>query len=887
MAPLLARLRALLTELKRRNVFKVAVAYIVVGLAVIEAAESLVPHLRLPGLLVTAVVALVILGLPIALVLAWAFELTPDGIYRTAARLHNDAGETLAAGQPTQRTEAVEAEPDSSAGAPAPARLESSAVPAGPLNSLPPAPTRFVGRADELAHLRELLGNTACRLLTITGPGGAGKSRLALELAGAQAQDFPHGVCFVPLSGVASSAFLHSAIAERLELRPTGREDARTQLLTRLRARRILLVLDNFEHLAEGSVLVAELLEHAPELRIVVTSRERLNLQVETVFAIAGLQLPTGDDEVLETESARLFVHTATRLDPGFRPTPVEALEIQRICHETEGFPLAIELAAGWIGTLSCREIADEIARNRDFLFGSARDFPERHRSLRAVFESSWRLLPEAEKATFRRLSVFRGGFGRAAAQRVGGASLQLLSSLLDKSLIRRSYGGRYEIHELLRSYAEERLQAEGSEQEWTRRLHAEYYAELLDQLEPQLEGPDDGPALAQLGEESANCREAWRWAVEARRVDLLAMMVDGLFSFYYAYNWAREGESVLADALEILTPPSGPVEATLLARVRSRLGAFSVMLGAYDRARSLLEEALAHFRNTGDAAEAAFALYRLGHATTHQGEYEVARAYLVESLRIAHSLSNPRMCAMSSSLLGNITWAGGEYHEAHRLWSGSLTIFRQLGDRRGTSSCLRNLGGIAMLRGSHAEAVSLLQESLSIDRSLDNRLGIANSLQNLGCVMHSMGDYAESERYLLEGASLSREIGSPRLEALCLSQLGHVYVAQTRLSEADSQYRQALEIASHIKETPTVLETLLGMADLSRHQQSRPRARHLLSIVIGHPATDQEARTRAQALWDEVTDDPGLLATDASPADLHAAVSQILELPPISRLVQ
>ena len=310
-----------------------------------------------------------------------------------------------------------------------------------PAPGLPRPPTPLIGREPELATLNRLLCDPQCRLLTLAGPGGIGKTRLALELASTQRAQFPDGVFFVPLVSLSLPEFIAPAIRSALGLSSSSPLDPKEQLLNHLRQKSLLLVLDNLEHLLEGVGLLAELLEQAPGVKLLVTSRERLNMQGEWLFDLQGLPVPPLDqvDRAEEYSAVALFVQSARRAQVGFELSAEERPWVARICQLVEGMPLAIELAAAWVRLLSCREIAQEIERNLDFLSTSARDLPERHRSMRAVFDHSWQMLSAEEQRVLRALSVFRGGFLREAAEQVTGASLSLLSALVTRSLVHRT----------------------------------------------------------------------------------------------------------------------------------------------------------------------------------------------------------------------------------------------------------------------------------------------------------------------------------------------------------------------------------------------------------------------------------------------------------------
>ena len=400
------------------------------------------------------------------------------------------------------------------------------------MKNLPAPRTSFVGRASELDAIDQLLEDPECRLLTLVGPGGAGKTRLALEAAGRRIERYPHGVHFVPLVALASAEFLAPAVAEAMQFTMDGAHSASSaqeQLLDYLVERSTLLVLDNFEHLVDGADLLGEIIERAPNVELLTTSRERLNLQSEWVLDVHGLGLAENGNG--GPAALRLFVERARQVEPGFSLDDDDQRDqVGRICELVEGLPLGVELAASWVSMLSCAEIADEIEQNIDFLTTSKRDVPERHRSLRAAFDQSWRLLSGEQQEVLARLSVLRGDFGREAAAAVAGADLRLLSELVAKSLVRRSDFGRYELHELLRQYAAEKLAAASPDAvSATRERHARHYLGALAERRSALMGSGVAQARDELRRELDNLRVAAEWAVAAWADDEARVALAGL----------------------------------------------------------------------------------------------------------------------------------------------------------------------------------------------------------------------------------------------------------------------------------------------------------------------------------------------------------------------
>ncbi len=403
-----------------------------------------------------------------------------------------------------------------------------------PRRRLPPQSTPFVGREEELTQLAGLLDNQACRLITLVGPGGIGKTRLAVRAAAASV-GFRDGIYFVPLVGVASSDLLVSAMADALGLTLYGGKSLQEQLLDALREKEMLLLMDNFEHLLPAAEWVAEILRAAPRVKILVTSRERLNLQEEWLISVGGLCYPPKEMEVLSTSchepyaAVQLFVQGAQRVRLGFVLTEADQPFVVRVCQLMDGMPLAIELAANWVRLLSCQEVSARLEKSVDFLTTACRDLPARHRSIRAVFDQSWQMLSPDERAVFKRLTVFRGGFRSEAAESVADTTLERLASLVDKSFLRRNPAGRYEIHELLRQYGEEKLSEEEKRQ--VHEAHCITFIKFLHDRESNSSKGKLKTAFNEVAEEIENIRAGWEWAVLHRRI---AEIGQGYYNLYY-----------------------------------------------------------------------------------------------------------------------------------------------------------------------------------------------------------------------------------------------------------------------------------------------------------------------------------------------------------------
>jgi predicted ATPase/Tfp pilus assembly protein PilF len=867
------RFRKFLIELKRRKVFRVALMYGVVAWALINVAETIFPVLEIPVWTVRFVIVAAVLGFPIALVLSWAYELKPED---PAPGAHD--GLPTAAGSPgdTATTPTDTRDP----------RGEPPSPPTPSVYRLPPSATPFIGRERDLDELRRLIEEPTCRLITICGPGGVGKTRFALQAAMASADAFEHGAVFVPLAVLADSKPLVSTVAERLQLPLSGRGDARSELLAYLREKHLLLIMDNFEHLSGSGSLLTEMLEHAPRLTVLATSRERLGLYGEALFPLEGLGVPqigTGEPNPGESEAVQLFLESARRVQPLYAPDPAELRAIGRICHAVDGLPLAIELAAAWVRAFSCEQILREIRHDRDFLADTLGNVPERHRSMRAAFESAWRLLSDEERKAYRRLTVFRGGCEAAAATEIVGASLSMLSVLLDKSLLRRSGSGRFEILEVLRQYAEDKLREDADEYAWVRQHHCQYYTGLVQDLGSRIDTPDEKTALDRMGEEVQNIREAWRWAVEHRLEDRLDGALHGLFGFHEVRGRAQEGWELIDDAAAGLanSPESGKRAGVTSQRLLVRQAVFSAHLGRAMEAAEQMDAAIARLRMYDRPEELAFALDRRGVVAFALGSYGETRAYCSESLALARAAVDASLAGYALLHLGGAAFAMGGYPEAEQRYQEALVQFERGGALRGVANCQRNLGVVAGVQEHHAAAQQRFQAALMIYREIGDSQGVAGSLQNLGHLAWQADNPEQAETYLREAVALSRGLGLHKVTAACLNTLGNVAYARKDFGAARDHYHRALATAAENNDTPFVLEVLVGIARLmGMHEGQAKRAYRLVALVLESPASDHDTRTSAEKLKEDLETllPAPMRGTGAEPPlPLDAAVAGIL----------
>ena len=752
-----------------------------------------------------------------------------------------------------------------------------------PLHNFSVQFTPFVGRQTELAQSIDYLTNPACRLLTLCGPGGMGKTRLSIEVSKQIAPKLASydGIYFIDLAEIISPNLLVPALVNSLGVALQGTISFKAQLINYLQAKKILLVIDNFEHLVEGADLLVEILSAAPGVKMLITSREPLNLRAEWRLMLDGLAYPLdilssdkllpsnpreaqrGLDLISSYSAIQLFVQTAARLQPGFSPSAEEQAAIVRICQLVAGMPLAIEIAAAWIRMYDCEAIAEEIARHLDLMVTPLRDMPSRHRSMRAVFDHSWRLLLPSEQTALAQISVFRGGFSMKAALAVTDATHLEFAALLDKSLLRRTQGGRLEIHELLRQFAAEPL---GDQADKVRDRHAKYYTTFLQKRTTALQGGKQQKALTEIDQEIKNCSAAWEYAISEGNIEAIGTGLDGLFHFYDIRSRFQEGELMFRQAaVNLVIDPRNREQAIVKAKLQARQGWFTFHLGQTEQSWTLLQNTLSSLRALQAEHEMVFNLNYLGAVARHLAEYESAQAYLSEALAIAQAMGDQLGASIALNIHGQIASLQGEYEKARELCRQSLQIKRQIGDRWGMTFSLTYLGRVELMLGEYQEAKELLRESMTISETFGDRRGLAFALLNLGNVAQAQGETQrlEAQRLYQESLYLYNEIGSRQEASLTLSKLGEVACELEEWSNAKSYFRHALSIALEIGSAPAMLAGLLGTATLHTRLNASSRAIPLLIFIQNYASASPSQRAQAKQLQAEMAQVPDLITNN------------------------
>ncbi len=745
--------------------------------------------------------------------------------------------------------------------------MEQRFTPQGQKHNLPKQPTPFIGRDSEISEISEMLTNPNCRLLTLVGPGGIGKTRLTLEVGNRFLNRFADGVFFVPLAALRSVDMLASTIADSLGLALRGQESPDVQLIDNLHNKTVLLILDNIEHLLNqpGIEFISDMLQQCHEVKLLVTSREMLHLQEEWLFYVQGLPIPTQSSLAtatteeplpnLESYTAiQLFVQRAQQVQPGFL-LENERAHIIRICRLVEGMPLAIELAASWVRMLECAEIASEIQQNVDFLESNLRNVPLHHRSMQAVFNQSWQLLSNREQNVFMRLSVFRGDFDREAAKAVAGASLPVLSMLMDKSLLRPESNGRYHIHELLRQFGAEQLTQSPEDEAAVTQLHSQYYLKLLAHHHNDIKSGNQREATEEIAIELENIRVAWQWALKHTITENISQAADTLQYFYQFQSRFLEGAEVFEStaqafgkvgpdgqlthiAAEVLIHQAwfnirlGQLEKAEMALKQSHsifnqlkishppyagtdpltaLGTLANIRGNYTLAEKLGHEARQINEVNNDQGNLMDSYYVLTNAAFAQGQFETARKYGWRACTLAETINDRWMMAYILSDLGNIERALGNYGQAKQHYQASYTIKDEFHDPEGKASALNHLGQVAMLEEDYAEAKKLYQRSLIFYQDINDRGGLATTLKGLGMVECALDN----------------------------------------CQAASTHYQQALQITTDMQFVPLTLSILIGIGEMFLQTDRMDYGLELLALALHHSAADRETKDRAKKCLD------------------------------------
>jgi predicted ATPase/DNA-binding SARP family transcriptional activator len=711
----------------------------------------------------------------------------------------------------------------------------------------------FVGRTIELRRVASLLAQNDCRLLTVTGPGGVGKTRLAQRALRECAPSFRDGAAFVPLEDLVAAAELGARLARELDLALKGQGDPLDQVIDALRGRNVLLVLDNFEQFAADAPRLEHVLAACPRVKILVTSRVRLGLASEWLLPLAGMPVPEPEDvdELESFDAVRVFVNAAHRVAPALNPA-VEGAAIVEICRRVEGLPLALELAAAWTRLLSCKDIAAELERGAELLHAAdAAGRPARHASIEAVFEQSWRLLGDRERQALARLAVFRGGFRPEAARAVAGVALPVLAALVDKSLLRKE-GARCFLHPLVQQSAQAKLE-QGVDAASTAAAHGRHFLRHLAEVRDRVSHADS-EALRELDADYENIRAAWRFATQHGLADDLVRGAYSLMSYSDHRGRRLEGLELMRQAMAAEDAADDPKLAPALAAPAAWL---AYRLDRYAEAEALGKKALAAGgsggERNGDATLAFQAATVLGATCFRVGRPDDARRWFERALELAKRAGNPNNIAGTLDNLGLVARGVGDLDEALRLYRQALLTHREVGDAGGEAICLNNLGVVHILRGEVDAARTVLREA----RELSERHGLPSTRSmievNLANVAMKSGAAELAATHARRALELAEQTGQRATAVEARHALVAAALRRGDLDAARAELAAALSVSIEIGRRALLVHGVRLFADVLAAQDAIEAAARVLAFALQQPAmvgAEREEALRQLQAW-------------------------------------
>jgi DNA-binding SARP family transcriptional activator/predicted ATPase len=760
-----------------------------------------------------------------------------------------------------------------------------------PRHNLPTPSTPLVGREDELARIQRWLAGENCRLLTIIGPGGVGKTRLALQSAWVHQTDFLEGVWFVPLAAVTKEEGWARTIAAAIGFRFAGAGRLETQLLDYLRGKEMLLLLDNVEHLLDDRNLstLASLVSQAPGIKFLVTSRERLNLQAEALLELEGLPCP-GDgpadhDPATDASSyvtrfpaVQLFVARARQVRVDFSPAGQEATLV-RLCQLVGGLPLALELAASWMRVLDVAAIVAEIERGLGFLSANWPDLPARHRSLQAGFDHSWRLLTPQEQETYACLSVFRGGFTAEAARAVAGAHLPMLAGLVDKSLLYRE-DSHYRFHPLLLQFAAGKLAADPALADEAKCEHARYYGRFICELEPILLGGRVDDALNHIRPELDNLRLAWQTAVESREPAIINDLADSFMQIFDLSGLYREMRDMAMQAIRALAghiDRTRSEDALALGRAYGLSAAFHFRLGEYEQAIEHGQTSLEILAPFQPHPACGHSLMYTGAATYGLGDLEKAVAYWqkgADAYREAGSIWGE--CAASANL-AEAMLAQGNLLASHQYATAAHALARQMDNAELMAVTLQILAVVAQRERDFEQAMAHGKRAAVLHQQVGHKAHLANALAVLAQIAAEQGNLQQALVYLNKSVVVLRQLGNQRFLDRRLVELAQMALEAGEFDMAEAVLIEVLGRADLVSVTGETLDALSLLAQLRQEQGQWQQAFRLATFVAQNESADAEMQALAESCMQSLVDH--LTADEIAAAKSNRLSPEILNL--------
>ena len=756
-------------------------------------------------------------------------------------------------------------------------------------HKLPACHTRpFVGRTNETAKIQQCLNSPDQRLVTLVGPGGIGKTQLALQVGWTIVSNylgpFTDGVFLIELE---ENQFndekitvdsIATTIAKVLSIPLSGISPPQPQLLKALKDKECLLLFDNGEYLSNaGKSFITELLAKTKGVKLLIATRERLNLSSEWVLPVEGLPYPNRASSKLpaqnvlpinavDFEAVDLLVKRAAQVNDQFNWSKLplnEKIAIVQITQLTEGMPLSLELAATWVRVLSCQQIATEISSTIDILHTTQSDIPMRHRSIYAVFDASWRMLTEAEQKALKQCSVFYESFNLQAAKSVIGTGPALLSQLIDKSLLTfievEAGSFRYKMHPLLKQFTYKKL-SEG-ERQALQNCHAEYFGHFVDSNEPKLNGATQSATLKKFLLDLENIQGGWYWAVDQKKLGLFRNYSKGLHNFYTVQGWSFAAVPLFRNAYKLCQEfqsfnELSELERSAIGLVTSRFGQLNQSIGQLDYAFSLIEKSIEIFNRAEDEIEIGYAHRLLGWAAHKKGANKLALYHLDLSFQIANQLQDLDKIAHTSMAIGAVLLAQDECDQAVQVLSSSVLYYRQLEDQWGLGHALRNLAKAQVNANEIGQAQNNLTEAFAIFQNIDNSLGLACVQHQAGQIKHLKKEFAAAEKSYLESCTRLIKLNDLHYLSMVYFDLAKLKIDQGTPAEAKSFLFKSYESSIQVENLSIVLQTLIEIGRLTISLQNTDAFQDtamLLAIARDHPKSTHQVNQKAKGLIAEI----------------------------------
>jgi predicted ATPase/DNA-binding SARP family transcriptional activator len=713
--------------------------------------------------------------------------------------------------------------------------------------NLPIPQTSFFGREQEILEIAGLLSNPDCRLLTLMGPGGIGKTRLAQRAVVRCFHNYPDGSYFIPMEGIASPDYLMHTIADAIQFKIDDLETqfgAKRQLLDYIKNRSILLVMDGFENWVTSGGMLSEILGYAPRIKILVTSRQRLDLQGEWVFPVKGLPVPQKSDDMLVDGSPalELFIERARQAHYESNLTGADRGDITQICRLVGGMPLGIELAAAWTHILSVNEIMKEIQGNLDFLSSSPRDVEEKHHSVRAAFDGSWQLLSEEQRDVFCKLAIFQGGFDREAALGIADVQIHQVSGLMDRSMLGRDHTGRFYMHALLRQYGIEKLKASGTSWNDICDQHCYYYTKFLTQQEENLLGNQMYIAWQEVRREMDNIRLAIEQAVLNWEGDRVRQVLASLLAFYSVQGWheGKEAFKLIAQARRdaLLAKNTEWKNDPIYLSARAHQAFLLCNLGQIEDSEALSRECLEPLRSLGLSGELSECVHNLGVNASFRGEYELAMEQLEQAIRLGKESQNS-MWPSYLLWLGHAYFLLGEYERGSESLQKCYDIFERKGNFWGMAFAASKMGLAADGLNEFSRAKEYHRQALDIFEKTDNQIGKGYALSRMSESAYFLDEYQQTIQLAEEAYQIFKSHGHLWGTCTTLCRLGFGHIGLGKITEAKNCFREALDQSRMYQTAPLSLYALAGMAAVMVHlKDQQTTAIHLYRYIRDHPQT-------------------------------------------------